>query len=244
MLNGADIAQQLIFTLSRFAKLDAADCEAIRALTLEEREITASAYINREGRQPRRCAFVLDGFVFRQKLTVAGQRAIVGLQVPGDFVDLQNLYLDESDHDAVTLTRVLIADLAIAELCHLAEARPLIRRAMWISGLIEASLFREWLLNVGRRDARERVAHLLCEISVRLESAGRARELSYDLPMTHEQIGDALGLTAVHINRVLKGLEKDGLIRRQKREVTINDWQQLRRVADFNERYLHFGAAG
>lgn len=105
--------------------------------------------------------------------------------------------------------------------------------------MIEASIFREWLLNVGRRDARERVAHLLCEISARLEATGLAREFTYELPMTQEQIGDALGLTAVHINRVLKALEKDNLIKRQKREVAIADWQRLRRAADFNLRYLH-----
>jgi CRP-like cAMP-binding protein len=108
--------------------------------------------------------------------------------------------------------------------------------------LIDASIFREWVVNVGRRDSRARVAHLLCEFSLRLEAAGLARNHRYELPMTQEQLADAVGLTAVHVNRVLKQLGEDGLITRDRRTITIEDWQRLRDVGDFNERYLHHDA--
>ena len=137
------------------------------------------------------------------------------------------------------LTHVAAADVAIADLQELIRTHLAINRSLWVNGLVEASIFREWLFNVERRDAQARMAHLLCEISARLEAAGLARELTYDLPMTQEQLGDALGLTSVHINRVLKELERGGLIRRRKREVTIIDWHRLRRATNFNERYLH-----
>jgi CRP-like cAMP-binding protein len=242
MFGAATAHERLILAFSRFAALDKADRLAIRSLAVDQRMIAASTYIVREGQLPLRCAFLMDGFSFRQKLTMNGHRAIVSLQVPGDFIDVQNLFLQESDHDIVALTNLVVAELAIDDLRTLVMERPAINRALWIRSLVEGSIFREWLLNVGRRDAHARVAHLLCEISARLEAAGLARELTYELPMTQEQLGDVLGLTSVHINRVLKALEKEGLIRRRKREVAIADWQLLRRAADFNERYLHFGA--
>jgi CRP-like cAMP-binding protein len=121
----------------------------------------------------------------------------------------------------------------------LALSRPGIARALWIDSLIDASIFREWVVNVGRRDSRARVAHILCEFSLRLEAAGLANNHHYELPMTQEQLADAVGLTSVHVNRVLKQLGEEGLIRRDRRSITIEDWERMRAAGDFNERYLH-----
>lgn len=110
---------------------------------------------------------------------------------------------------------------------------------MWIDTLIDASIFREWLLNVGRREAKARVSHLICELARRLELAGLADGAGYVLPMTQEQLADATGLTPVHINRTLKTLETEGLIVRNKRHIQIPDWQRLREAAGFSELYLH-----
>ena len=110
---------------------------------------------------------------------------------------------------------------------------------MWVDTLIDGSIFREWVMNVGRRDARSRIAHLLCEVARRLEAAGLIEEYGYELPMTQEQLGDATGLTPVHVNRVLMGLARDGLIERNKRFIGIPDWEALRRVGGFSETYLH-----
>jgi CRP-like cAMP-binding protein len=111
--------------------------------------------------------------------------------------------------------------------------------AILVKILVEASIFREWVLNVGRRDSMTRVAHLLCELGVRLDAEGLAENYGYDLPMTQEQLADAVGLTPVHINRTLKALEAEGLIVRSKRSVSFPDWKRLRLVGDFNQRYLH-----
>jgi CRP-like cAMP-binding protein len=105
--------------------------------------------------------------------------------------------------------------------------------------LVEASIFREWTLNVGRRDARTRIAHLLCEFAYRLAAQGMAPSLNFELPMTQEQLADATGLTAVHVNRVLKGLSADGLIERDRRVIRFTDWKRMRDVGDFNSNYLH-----
>jgi CRP-like cAMP-binding protein len=111
--------------------------------------------------------------------------------------------------------------------------------SMWIDTLIDASIFREWVVNVGRRDARARIAHLLCEFARRLEVADLVHEYRYELPMTQEQIADSTGLTPVHVNRVLKALASEGLIERERRFVRIPDWEALRRAGGFSELYLH-----
>jgi CRP-like cAMP-binding protein len=105
--------------------------------------------------------------------------------------------------------------------------------------LVESSIFREWVLNVGRRNSRTRLAHVLCELGVRLEAEGLAEAYGYELPMTQEQLADALGLTPVHVNRTLKTLEAEGLIQRTKRNISFPDWNRLRAIGDFNQRYLH-----
>jgi CRP-like cAMP-binding protein len=129
--------------------------------------------------------------------------------------------------------------VTIRDLQVLARERPAVGHAILVKILVEASIFREWVLNVGRRDSRMRLAHLLCELGVRLEAEGLAEDYGYELPMTQEQLADALGLTPVHVNRTLKALEEEGLIVRSKRSVSFPDWKRLRLVGDFNQRYLH-----
>jgi len=120
--------------------------------------------------------------------------------------------------------------------------RPYIGRAIIQLTLIEASIVREWVVNVGRRDARERIAHVLCEFAVRLEARGLMSFNGFELPMTQEQLADATGLTSVHVNRVLKGLEADGLINRRRRHIHFPDWRALQDVGDFSRTYLHIPA--
>lgn len=231
--------EYMIDRLSRRTTLSDRDRDAVAALPLVERELAATAYIVREGERPSRCVFLLSGFTYRQKLTSDGARQIVSLHIPHDFIDLQNLFLNESDHNVQALTRATIAEIDVSTLREVVLAHPAIAAAMWIEALVEASIFREWIVNVGRRNAHERVGHLLCEFALRLESAGIATERDYELPMTQEQLGDAVGLTPVHVNRVLKTLASRGLIGRDRRQIRILNWQGLRGASDFNDRYLH-----
>ena len=216
------------------------DQSAILALPYTARTYDAPAYLVREGEPPRRfCSFVISGYAYRQKLTAQGTRQIMAIHMPGDILDLQHLFLKQSDHNVQALTRLETADIDRESLRELALARPAIGEALWVDALVDASILREWVLNVGRRDARSRIAHLLCEFAVRMEAIGLDVANGYDLPMTQEQLGDATGLTSVHVNRTLKTLVADGLMHRQGRFLTFNDWQRLRSVADFNALYLH-----
>ena len=125
----------------------------------------------------------------------------------------------------------------------LVDAHPRVGRALWIDTLIDGSIYREWVMNVGRRPAKQRIAHLLCEFAKRLKMANLGDEHGYSLPMTQEQLADATGLTPVHVNRSLKALEAEGLIVRNRRFVTIPDWERLRDQSGFSEVYLHLDQA-
>ena len=229
----------LLRKLEQHAELPEADRQAILALPHTLRTLEAQSYTVREGDPPSYCAVLLSGFAYRQKLGGDGSRQIVSIHIPGEPLDFQNLFLDIADHNVQTLTRAEVAMIPRTALQQLARERPAIGHAILITILIEASIFREWVLNVGRRDARARLAHVLCEFAVRLEAQGLAEEYGYELPMTQEQLADSLGLTAVHVNRTLKQLEAEGLIVRNKRNVSFPDWKRMRGVADFNQRYLH-----
>jgi CRP-like cAMP-binding protein len=239
MTSANDPLDHLVRKLEQHSALSSEDRAAIRSLPYVLKTVEPHSYLVREGDQPVHCAVLVSGFAYRQKLTGDGSRQIVSLHIPGEPLDAQSLFLDEADHSVQTLTRAEAAMIPRVELQKLARSRPAVGNAISVFTLVEASIFREWVLNVGRRDARTRMAHLLCEFAVRLERQGLIGEYGYELPMTQEQLADSVGLTAVHVNRTLKGLEKEGLINRTKRHIRFPDWERMREVADFNQRYLH-----
>lgn len=221
------------------APLDTADCTALLGLPFRLATYEPGKYLVREGSTPTHCCLILSGLTYRHKLTPDGSRQIVSIHIPGDFVDLESALLTTADHNVQALTRCETALIPTAAIVSLIDGHPRIGRAMWIDTLIDASIFREWVVNVGRRDARSRLAHLLCEFARRLEISGMAKPGGYELPMSQEQLADATGLTAVHVNRTLKAMEAEGLVRRTKRFIEIPDWERLRNVAGFSELYLH-----
>ncbi|HYJ29928.1 MAG TPA: Crp/Fnr family transcriptional regulator [Allosphingosinicella sp.] len=239
---GEQILMPMVRKFERRAGLAADDREALLALPYQARSLPAGAHLVRDGDRPQACALLLSGFAFRHKITGEGGRQVIALHVPGDFLDLQNSLLEVSDHNVQTLTEAEIAFIARDAIRELALARPAIGVAMWIDTLVDSSIFREWVVNVGRRDAYTRVCHILCEFSLRLEEVGLAENHRYELPMTQEQLADALGLTPVHVNRVLRQLGEDGLIVRTKRVILIQDWDRMRDAGDFTDRYLHYGS--
>ena len=232
----------MVRKFERRAPVGDADREALLALPHHIRRVSAGAHLVRDGDAPDHCCVLLSGFAFRHKITGEGGRQVIALHMKGDFVDLQNSLLAVSDHNVQMLTEGDVAFIPREAVRDLALAHPAAGIALWVDTLIDGSIFREWVVNVGRRDARARVAHILCEFSLRLEAAGLAQEHRYELPMTQEQLADAVGLTSVHVNRVLRQLAEEKLISRNKRAIVIEDWHRMRNVGDFNERYLHHDA--
>jgi CRP-like cAMP-binding protein len=237
-----DILAPLIRRWERRCPLSSADRAAIIGLPATRKTFPRDAYIVREGEAPGECGLLLKGFAYRQKIVRGGSRQIISIHIPGEFVDLQNCLLGEADHNVQALNEAELALVPKAALSELASTHPAIGRAMWLDTLIDSSVFREWVVNVGRRDAKTRIAHLLCELSLRLQASGTPKERSCEFPLTQEQLGDATGLTAVHTNRVLQSLRQDGLISLTSRTLTILDWSGLRDAGEFSERYLHHAA--
>ena len=215
------------------------DKQALLSLTSTVKEVPSGGYVVREFDRPGPCQVLLDGFAIRTKLSADGSRQIIAVQLPGDALDLQHLYLDVADHNVQALTKITVAELDRSALRRLFEGRVNLMRAFIIENAVEASISREWLLNVGRRSGRERIAHLICEVAIRLKRQEVADMYGYILPMTQEQLGDATGMTAVHVNRMLRDLENDGFIARARNKITITDWSGLSSLSAFNQTYLH-----
>jgi CRP-like cAMP-binding protein len=232
--------EPLVEKLAYRMPLDAEDRAAIMALPFTIRTMERGQYVVRERDLATHSCLMLAGYSVRSKVVATGDRQIVAIHMKGEMVDLQNSLLKVADHSVQMLTSGKVAMIPREEIIRLTAERSKIGHAMWIDTLVDASMFREWIANIGRRDARTRVAHLLCEFAVRLRLAGLGKDNFYELPMTQEQLADATGLTSVHINRTLKGLEKEGLIGRPNpRAISIGDWRRLADVADFDTNYLH-----
>ncbi|MFL6762364.1 MAG: Crp/Fnr family transcriptional regulator [Sphingomicrobium sp.] len=235
--------EPLVEKLAYRTALSAEDRAAIMALPFALRRMERSQFLVREREPATHSCVMLSGYSIRSKLTATGERQIVAVHMKGEVVDLQNSLLEVADHSVQMLVPGKVAMIPREEVIRLTLERPKVAHAMWIDTLVDASIFREWIANVGRRDARTRVAHLLCEFAVRLRVAGLGEDTHYELPMTQEQLADATGLTPVHINRTLRELDKDGLIERPNpRVIRIGDWHMLAEVGDFDTNYLHLRA--
>ena len=230
---------RLIEVLELRSPLSDEDRRAILALPYTLKSLAPGSYAVREGEVPSGCGVLVSGFAYRQKLTGDGGRQILSIHIPGEALDFQNIFLDVADHSVQMLTRGHVALVPRADIQRVARSSASIGHAILVSILVEASIFREWILNIGRRDAKSRLAHVLCELAVRLDAHGLADDMGYHLPMTQAELADALGLTPVHLNRVIRTLEVDGLIHRSKRDISFPDWDRMRDIADFNDRYLH-----
>jgi CRP-like cAMP-binding protein len=229
----------MVSKLEQRGALDSADRQAALDLPYRVINLRPLEYIVREGDTPQNSCLMLSGYSFRNKIAGNGGRQVFSIHMTGDLADLQNSLLGVADHNLQALDHVQAALIPVAAIQELAFSRPAVGRAMWFQTLVDGSIFREWTLNVGRRDARTRAAHLLCEFALRLEYAGLGLKGEYELPMTQEQLADALGLTSVHTNRTLMVLGAEGLISRTRRAVRIDDWHRLAGVGDFNAAYLH-----
>ena len=184
---------------------------------------------------------ILSGWACRYKGLPDGRRQIVGFFVPGDFCDLNVYILKEMDHSIGAITRVTYAQISPEEMDRIVEERPRIAQALWWHELVNASVQREWLLNIGQRSAYERIAHLLVEMFLRLRTVRLTDGDSCEFPITQTDLAEATGLTSVHVNRTLRELDRSGTIERTNRQIRITDWEGLRELGDFNENYLHFG---
>ncbi|WP_375460006.1 Crp/Fnr family transcriptional regulator [uncultured Enterovirga sp.] len=226
-----------IFALSEDEK------SAIAALPMRVAALGADQDIAREGDSPSHCCLILGGYAAVTKLLLTGQRQITAFQIAGDMPDLLSLHLETMDSGISTLTPCQVAFIehkAIRDLC---RQFPRITDALWRATLIEASIFKEWIANVGQRTAYPRLAHLLCETLVRSEAVGLAEDHTCEFPVTQRELGEATGMTEVHVNRTLKALKDAGLISLNAKKLQATDWAGLKGAGQFDAGYLHLAAS-
>jgi CRP-like cAMP-binding protein len=229
----------LLTKLARVIQLSGEDRQALRDACHDTREVREHRDIVREGDRPEHVHLVLDGWAARYKVVSDGSRQITAYLIPGDFCDLHVTILREMDHGIFALTPTTIAYIAHGAFEELTCRRPNLARALWWATLVDEAVLRAWIVNIGRRDAYERVGHLMCEMHVRMQNIGLAENGHFDLPVTQEELADTLGLTPVHTNRVLQRLRSEELITFKGQTLTILDVERLKKAAGFDPNYLH-----
>lgn len=228
----------LVFYLGQRDHLSDEEKEIVEGLVSHVREFAPGEEFIRQGIHPSESALILEGFAARVQILKSGKRQFTALHISGDFVDLHSLLLKVMDHGVVALSPVRTAAVPHKKLRRLTETHPHLARLLWLSTVVDAAIHRAWLAAMGRRSTAGQIAHLICELYVRLSAVERAQDYSFSLPITQADLGDMLGKSTVHVNRALQVLRRDGLVTWKDRKVTILDWERLVRVADFDSTYL------
>ena len=215
------------------------EADALRSLPLEVKTLPADTYLVLEGDRPNHSCLIIKGFACRSKVANNGKRQILSFHIPGDISDLQSLFLKTMDHDLATMSPATVGYIAHSALERLIGAHPAIARALWRETLIDAAIFREWIVNMGVRPAAARMAHLLAELRQRMAAVGLSNGEEFEFPVTQSELGEALGLSTVHVNRVLQAFRAGRVLDLQKNYVTIEDYEKVVEASGFDDSYLH-----
>jgi CRP-like cAMP-binding protein len=234
-----DPIDRLLLKLRARDTVSADEERVLREALSGTEEHQAGRTIVRAGAPLTHSMLVVDGLVARFKDLAEGQRQIQEVHVAGDFTDLHGFLLKRLEHNVGTLTRSRIALFPHEAIRRITEEEPHLARLLWFNTLIDAAIQREKIVSVGRRPALARLAHLLCELKIRLGLVGLAEDATFALPLTQLDLGDASGLTSVHVNRMLKQLRDDRLVTFRGGQVTIHDWARLQQVGEFDPAYLY-----
>jgi CRP-like cAMP-binding protein len=234
-----DPVQRLLLKLRARDTVTDEEERVLRDSVVSIEEHQAARTVVRAGALLSHSMLVVDGLVARFKDLADGQRQIQEIHVAGDFTDLHGFLLKRLEHNVGTLTRARVALVPHESVRRITEEEPHLARLLWFNTLIDSAIQREKILSVGRRPALARLAHLLCELRVRLGVVGLAEDDAFALPLTQLDLGDSTGLTSVHVNRMLKQLRDDRLVTFRGGQVTIHDWARLQQVGEFDPAYLY-----
>lgn len=224
--------------LEKFARLSTENRSLLDDTIRATRIVPPHTDLVREGQASGEVRLILKGFACRYKTLANGRRQIVAYLIPGDFCDLNAFILEALDHSTGTLSECTVVDIPRQRIIELTD-RPGIARAFWWVTLVDEGTLREWLLNIGQRDAAPRIAHLFCELLMRLRIVGLTQDDSYEFPLTQNEIADTVGLSTVHVNRTLQTLRNMKLIEFKNKSIKIIDVNSLMNLSGFNSTYLH-----
>ncbi|HEX2242638.1 MAG TPA: Crp/Fnr family transcriptional regulator [Gammaproteobacteria bacterium] len=229
----------LIRKLESIAELSDDQRQAVLSLPLTIRKFDADQDIVRDGDRPSECCLIIEGFACRYKLNGEGRRQIMSFHIRGDIPDLQSLHLKVMDHSLSTLMPSTLGFVPHGSIRDIIKQCSILGDLFWRDTLIDAAVFREWMMGIGRRSAYVRIAHVLCELIVRMKAVGLVSDQACALPVTQAELGDALGLSTVHVNRTLQELRSDGLITLRGSRLEILNWEALKKAGEFDLTYLH-----
>jgi len=233
----------LVRKLEHGARLTDEDRSLLVRICKQPIRVPAYTDLIREGDPPRNVRLVIEGFAGRYKVLENGKRQIVAFFVPGDMCDLHVHILGEMDHNIGTLVDSLIVEIEPQQVDALID-NPRLNRALWWATLVDEAILREWLVNMGQRPASAQMGHIFCELLLRLQVVGRAGPDSFPMLLTQQELADTMGITPVHVNRVIKELRELGLVETSSRRVRIPDIRKLREFSGFDPTYLHLHNAG
>jgi CRP-like cAMP-binding protein len=225
--------------LRRRTEISIEEERAIRDAVSETRKVGADQVVIRAGQELNVSLLLLDGWLARGKDLAGGERQVTELHVAGDFADLHAFTLKRLDHDIVSLSECTIAVVPHERLKAITELFPRLARVYWFSTNVDAAITRELALSLGQRSAISRMAHLFCELHVRLDEVGRARPDGFEFPLTQRELSECLGLTVVHANRTIQELRRRGLVELENRQLTILNREGLEGIAEFDPSYLY-----
>jgi CRP-like cAMP-binding protein len=225
--------------LRRRIELSGEEERAIRGAVAETRKVRADQVLIRSGEKLNSSILLLDGWLARSRDLAGGERQVTELHVAGDFADLHGFTLKRLDHDVTTLSDCVIGIVPHDRLQQITERYPRIGRIYWFSTNVDGAIIRELALSLGQRSAISRMAHLFCELHLRLDAAGMARPNGFEFPLTQRELSECLGLTVVHVNRTLQELRRRSLVELENRQLTILDPRGLKGVAEFDPSYLY-----
>ncbi len=234
--HGIDV---LIRKLESIGTLSEEERQAIQSLPMRIHILGARQDIVRDGEQPTQCCLILDGWVCRYKLLSQGKRQILSFHIAGDMPDLQGLHAHTMDYGLSTVKHATVAFIARESLRELTARFPSLATLLWRDTLLDAAVVRAWMTGMGRRTAFERIGHLFCELYLKLRAVGLAGDYRCPLPVTQMDLADALGLTPVHINRVLREMRSRALITLRHQTLVIEAWEDLLRASEFDPTYLY-----
>lgn len=229
----------LVRKLATRSRLSADDKKILLALPVTTRRYEARRDIILEGLHNNQCCIVLEGLLCRYKVVQNGGRQILSLHMPGDIPDLQSIHIETMDHTVGTLSPAVVGFVPHSAITNALQQSYSVSKAFWLEVLVEASILRGWTVSIGKRSAPERIAHFICEYTTRMAAIGLSDGVTCHLPLNQPDIGDALGLSTVHINKKLRELRREGLFEIRGNRIRVFDWQSLCERADFDPNYLH-----
>lgn len=235
--------EPLINRLQHYTVLEKREIDMLRSMPECTRQFKKGEYIIREGRNPVAVHLMLEGWACRCRMLSDGREQIMGYLIQGDLCDLHVTLLSYMDHGIRTLTPATVAMVPEESINQIFEAYPRLARALSWGMMVDEAIARHWILNIGLRTAEARMAHLFCELLLCFRAASLAEEKgnTIDMPLTQVNLAETLGLTPVHVNRILQRLRQKGVIELRHKILTVLDPDGLREIAEFDERYLHLG---